>query len=216
MWDRSSMSAGEHDRTDELARAQARLRDVDHRVKNDLQLIASVFVLQMRRLPEGGDRDLIRGALDRMGAVSAVWRRLDVSADPRYFEASALVGEAAQEAVGAARREDIGLNLHLSSATIPTRQAAPLALVVGELVRNSLKHAFPGRSGVISVCLEAEGKNVILTVSDDGVGLPPGQTAPAGFGATLIALLTQQLRGELEFADAGPGLRALLKFPSET
>lgn len=207
------MSGGEQHQDGDLAQAQARLREVDHRIKNDLQLIASVFILQMRKMPEGPERDLIRGALDRVSAVSAVHRRLDVTADPKHFEASALVREVAEEALAGARRDDIRLDLDLSPVTVPTRQAAPLALVVGELVRNSVKHAFPGRGGRISLSLAAEDGTVRLSVRDDGVGLPAAEPAPRGFGATLVSLLGQQLRGQVETRPADPGVIAVIRFP---
>jgi two-component sensor histidine kinase len=197
----------------EIARLSARLREVDHRIKNDLQLLNSVFVLQLRKVADGVERDTVRGALERVGAVSAVHRRLDVTDDPRSFEASALVRDLAEETVGAARREDIAVDLRLSPVSVPTRQAAPLALIVGELVRNSVKHAFPGRAGRIEVAFSAAGGMAELRVRDDGVGLPQGLAAPRGFGGTLVALLAQQLRGEVEFGPASPGVAATVRFP---
>src|SRR5665213_1284379 len=158
----------------ETERLLARLREVDHRIKNDLQLINSIFVLQQRKTPEGPEREIVRGALDRVGAVSAVHRRLDVMDDPKRFEASDLLRDLAEDAVGNARREDVRLELDLSPVEVATRQAAPLALILGELVRNSLKHAFPGCPGAIRVTFGAEGNLVRLTVQDDGVGLPAG------------------------------------------
>jgi len=197
----------------EAARLHARLREVDHRIKNDLQLINSVFVLQLRKTPEGPEREIVRGALERVAAVSAVHRRLDVTDDPRAFEASVLLRDLAEDAVGTGRREDVRLQLDLTPVAIPTRQAAPLALVLGELVRNSLKHAFPGRPGVIRVAFGPAGERVRLAVSDDGVGLPEGLAAPRGFGATLVALLVQQLRGEVAVEPGRPGLATVVSFP---
>jgi two-component sensor histidine kinase len=197
----------------ELAKATQRLAEVDHRIKNDLQLLASVFVLQMRRLSEGRERDIVHGALERVGAISAVHRRLDVMADPKRFEASGLVRDVAEEAVGATRRDDVRLELDLAPVSVPTRQAAPLALIVGELVRNSLRHGFPARPGVVQVSLGPADGAFRLAVRDDGVGLPAGMAEPRGFGATLIALLAQQLRGELEIAPAHPGVVAIIRFP---
>lgn len=197
----------------ELAQATARLREVDHRIKNDLQLIASVFVLQMRRLPEGPEREIVRGALERVGAVSAVHRRLDVTADPKQFETSRLVRDVVEEAVGAARRDDIRVELDLSPVTVPTRQAAPLALIVGELVRNGLKHAFADRPGTLRVSLSAADGTVRLSVCDNGAGLVSGVRPPGGFGTTLVALLAQQLRGEFEIAQTDPGVTAIVRFP---
>src|SRR5438128_2296896 len=95
----------------EAARLTQRLREVDHRIKNDLQLINSVFVLQLRKAPEGSEREIVRGALDRVAAVSAAHRRLDVMDDPKHFEASGLVREVAEDAVATAQREDVRLEL---------------------------------------------------------------------------------------------------------
>lgn len=196
----------------ELERARRRVRELDHRIKNDLQLISSVFVLQLRKLPEGEAREAIKGALERINGVAAVHRRLDVGDDPARFELSGLIRDVAEETVGAARRGDVGLSLDLQPVTTPSRQAAPLALIVGELVRNALRHAFPGRGGQITVRLRRAEGGLELAIEDDGVGLP-GDAPPAGFGATLAALLAQQVRGRLEITDAHPGVRALVRFP---
>jgi two-component sensor histidine kinase len=195
----------------ELDLAQARLRELDHRIKNDLQLIASVYVLQARKLPEGEARAAIRGALERLNAVAAVHRRLDVGGDAARFEASVLVRDVAEEVAGAARRDDVRLTLALTPVSVPSRQAAPLALITGELVRNALRHGFPGRGGQVAVSLGAVDGAVELGVRDDGVGL--GGQAPGGFGATLCALLAQQLRGRLDIVDDPPGVRAAVRFP---
>jgi two-component sensor histidine kinase len=196
----------------ELERARQRVRELDHRIKNDLQLISSVFVLQARKLPEGPARDAIRGALERINAVAAVHRRLDVGDDPAHFELSGLIRDVAEEAAGAAKRGDVSLSLDLEPVVTPSRQAGPLALITGELVRNAYRHAFPGRAGQVTVHLRKADSGVELAVEDDGVGLPDG-AAPAGFGATLAALLAQQVRGRLEIIDGHPGVRAMVRFP---
>lgn len=195
----------------QLAEAQARLREVDHRVKNDLQLIASVFVLQMRQLPEGPEREIVAGALARVGAVSAVHRRLDVGGDPHRFAAAGLIRDLTEEAT--TPRRDVEVTLELAPLVLAARQAAPLALIASELIRNGVKHAFPGRAGTIEVALWSADGMVRLSVRDNGVGLPPGAVAPRGFGLTLASLLAKQLRGELEIGAAHPGLRAVVRFP---
>ena len=197
----------------QLAEVTSRLREADHRIKNDLQLINSIFVLQLRNMPAGPERDLVRAALERVGAVSAVHRRLDVMDDPKHFEASGLVREMVEEAISGARRPDVRVDLDLAPVTVPTRQAAPLALIVGELMHNGLRHAFPGRPGAIRVGFRSADGVIRLSVADDGVGLAPGCLAPSGFGTTLVALLAQQLRGEVEVRAAAPGLRIVVSFP---
>jgi two-component sensor histidine kinase len=196
----------------ELALAQKRLADVDHRIKNDLQLITSVLALQARRLPEGLAREAVRGALDRLNAVAAVQRHLKPSTDPTRCELSALVRDLVNEAIISGRREDVEVQLDLSPVNAPARQAAPVALIAGELVRNALKHGFPDRPGRLSVGLAVEGGEVRLSVRDDGLGLTGGMP-PSGFGATLIGLLVQQLRGAYEVTDARPGVQAVVRFP---
>lgn len=133
----------------ELARARQRLAELDHRIKNDLQLIASVFILQLRKLPPGVERSCLRSALDRVNAVAAVHRRLEVGEDPAHFEASGLIRDVAEEIAGATKRPEVRLELTLAATIIPSRQAGPLALVASELVRNAMKHAFPDRGGLV-------------------------------------------------------------------
>jgi len=194
----------------ELAGATSRLRELDHRIKNDLQLVASVFLLQVRRVEAGPERDAIRGALERINAVLAVHRHIDPAQDTAHMDVAPLVREVVEDAIGTARRAEIVTELDLAPLTLPCRQAAPLALIVGELVRNALRHAFPDRAGRIDVRLAHEEGSVELSVTDDGVGRSQGSD---GFGSVLVGLLAQQLRGKFEWADAGPGVRAFVRFP---
>ena len=197
----------------EAARVLERLRDVDHRIKNDLQLISSIFVLQRRKAPEGPGRDLLGGVLERVAAISAVHRRLDVLDDPRHFEASGLVRELVEDVAAAARLAEVRVELELRPVHIPARQAAPLALIVGELVRNSLRHGFPDRAGTLRVAFGPADGGIRLTVRDDGIGLPAHETPPSGFGTALVALLARQLRGDVEIAAAHPGVVTVVRFP---
>lgn len=192
------------------ARAVARLREVDHRIKNDLQLVASVFVLQSRRAADEAERAMARTALARVSAVAAVHRRLDVQGDPSRLQLAELVRDIVEETVAGARRDDVELALDLSPVTVPARQGAPLGIIVGELVRNALTHGFAGRAGTLSVSLGAEDGEIRLEVRDDGVGA----AAAPGFGLTLVALLAQQLRGRFESVAAKPGLSAVVRFPA--
>lgn len=195
----------------ELAAAHERLRELDHRIKNDLQLVASVFLLQMRRIAAGPEREAVRGALERINGVLAVHRRLDPVRDTARMDIAPVIREVAEEAVQSVRREDLRLEFDLPPLSVPSRQAAPLALMVGELVRNAVRHAFPERGGCISIrAAETDGR-VELVVADDGAGCAK---TPGDFGATLVGLLAQQLRGQVEWSDARPGVRAAVRFPA--
>lgn len=195
--------------TDDVER---RLRELDHRFKNDLQLLTSIFLLQLRRTPQGPQREALEGALARVNAIAAVHRRIDARSDPEWLDAADLVRDLAAEA--AAERPDVEVRLELSPTPIPGRQAAPLAVIAGELMRNGLKHAFVGRPGALDVSLSSSEAGVRLTVRDDGDGEGPTGPGRAGFGVTLVELLTRQLRGEVEFIDARPGVEAVVRFPA--
>jgi two-component sensor histidine kinase len=194
-----------------LAQATTRLREADHRINNDLQLITSIFVLQARKLPDGPAREAIRSSLDRVSAVAAAHRRLDVRGDSEQLNAAALVEDLVAEIAAAAHREDVKVRLNLVPTPAPARHAAPLALIVNELVQNALRHAFPDRPGQLSVSLRAAAGGICLTVEDDGVGAAPD--APQGFGSALVGLLTQQLRGEFTLVAGPSGVRAEVRFP---
>lgn len=188
----------------------ALLQEVDHRVKNNLQLIASMILLQSRRAADPAARAALKGALERVAAVSAVHRRL-FQGDPLVFEVAEFVRDLTGDLAAAAGRDDLQIVLELDEVTIPAASAAPFALVFNELLGNALKHAFPaGRAGRIAVSLANRGETYVLTVADDGVGI--GGSAPA-FGSMLAKLLSQQLHADLQIADAQPGVRATVTLP---
>jgi two-component sensor histidine kinase len=197
-----------------LAQKTALLHEVDHRVKNNLQLISSLLQLQSRKITDEATRQTVRGILERVNAIGAVHRRLFQGGDVQRFDVADFVRDLAGDLAASARRDDIQLKLDLEAVSVPASQAAPLALVVNELMSNALKHAFPeGRPGIISVTLLSLGDRAELTIADDGVGMPADQ--PRGFGLTIVQLLCQQLKAQLSTEDAAPGLRTKISIPLE-
>jgi two-component sensor histidine kinase len=189
------------------------LHEVDHRVKNNLQLIASLLQLQARRTPDEATRAAVRGILERVNAIGAVHRRLFQGGDVQRFDLAEFVRDLAGDLAAGARRDDIQLKLDLEAVAVPAAQAAPLALIVNELISNALKHAFPDRPGMIEVCIRRTPAGFELVVADDGVGLPEG--GPKGFGSTIVQLLCQQVKAKLAYADAAPGTQAVVAMPPE-
>jgi two-component sensor histidine kinase len=194
-----------------LERKSTLLREIDHRVKNDLQLISSLILLQSRRVEDEAARHALKTILGRVSAVATVHRRLFLGEDSQRFDVAACIRDLAGDLALAAGRNDVRITLDLDPVTIPAPAAAPLALVANELLGNALKHAFPpGRGGVIAIGLtEAEGA-CVLTISDDGQGMGEAKKA---FGLTIVGLLCQQLRAGLEVASDGPGVRAVVRAP---
>jgi two-component sensor histidine kinase len=192
------------------AKNDALLHEIDHRVKNNLQLIASLILLQSRRAPDESARAALKSVLERVTAVATVHRRL-FQGDPLRFEVADFVRDLAGDLAAAAGRDDLEIALDLDHVSIPASAAAPLALVINELLGNALKHGFPApRGGRVAVSLRDEGEVCRLTIADDGVGL---MDQPAGFGLTIVKLLCQQLHATFELADARPGVSVTLALP---
>jgi two-component sensor histidine kinase len=193
-----------------LAQKDALLHEVDHRVKNNLQLIASLILLQSRRTTDETSRQALKAVLERVTAVATVHRRL-FQDDPLRFDVADFVRDLTGDLAVAAGRDDLEIRLELDEVALPASSAAAFALVINELLGNALKHAFPaGRAGHIVVSLANLGTACVLTVADDGTGM--GGRPPA-FGSTIVKLLSQQLHAQLEIADVQPGVRTKVTIP---
>lgn len=199
-----------------LEREAERAREVEHRVKNTLQLISSIVLLQGRRTTDEGARQALKAVQQRVTAVSVAHRHVRWVNDAEQVEVAALVREIVGDLAGSAGREGVDIDLELDAVSISGRQGPAVALLVSELVGNALRHAFPdGRGGRIRVAVRRTANGFDLTVADDGLGMAPD--APAtGFGLTVVQLMTQQLRGRLATDAAQPGLRHSVSVPMDT
>ncbi len=196
-----------------LAAKTRLLQEIDHRTKNNLQLISSLLLLQSRRTPDPGTRAALRGMLERVGAIAQVHRRLFQGGEAQRFELAEFLRDLAAELAVACRRDDVEMRLSLDPVEVPASQAAPLALVANELISNACRHAYPeGTGGVVAIELRGGAEGFELTVSDNGAGMPPGGEQ-AGFGLTVARLLSQQLKAQLAIEAADPGVRARLTVP---
>jgi len=201
--------AGDEALQEALEQKRALLHEVDHRVKNNLQLIASLILLQTRRTSDETARTALKTVLERVTAVATVHRRLFQN-DPLNFGVADFVRDLTGDLAAAAGRDDLEIQLDLEHVAIPAASAAAFALVVNELLGNALKHAFPaGRPGRVRVVLADRGDACVLTIADDGVGM----TGQPAFGSTIVKLLCQQLHAQLEVVDAQPGVRATVTVP---
>ena len=199
--------------TEALEQKTALLHEVDHRVKNNLQLISSLLLLQNRRVTDPALKASLKGMLGRVNAIATVHRRLFQSEDVERFDVSAFIRDMVADLMGSAGRDDVRIELDLERVDIPAAKAAPLALVVNELLTNALRHGFPeGRGGRIFVGVRRENGEFRIEIADDGVGLDK-DTRPTGFGLTIVQLLCQQLKARHEMLDAEPGVRVVVLLP---
>jgi two-component sensor histidine kinase len=206
---------------EEELRAALRQRDllmaeIHHRVKNNLQIVASLLNLQAGRLRDPAARAEFSTARDRVQALATLHRHLYTN---RTFEVIALrpfleeLGQQLFSALGERPGQRISLVVEADELEIVTDQAVSLALLVTETVTNAIKHAFPGsRSGTITIRVRAQGEEVTLTVRDDGLGMRLRDDENGhGIGLTLIRGFAQHLGGTIEMREA-EGTELLLRF----
>ncbi len=198
-------------RQTEAARAEAGERERElllvefgHRVKNDMQRLASTLRLKAAcATPDAAAA--FRGAADQVNVVAAVHDRLahrrgEVLVGMDEFFGDLIAGLRA----GMAEARPIGLFVEAERHMLPHDRAGAVGLIANELVTNALKHAFPGdRAGAVTIGFRREGQDFVLTVADDGIGLPdrPSQASGperGGMGRKLVRALAAQLGGELE------------------
>ncbi len=216
--DITTLRRHEEQTTAALREKEILLKELYHRVKNNLQVISSMLSLQERSMPGDETRTALKEAADRVSAMALVHEKLyqsgnlsSIALDDYVADLCARLGDAADAAA-----RGIVLATEVQPAQIGIDLAVPLGLVLNELVSNCLKHAFPGgRRGRITVRLErADAGGMRLIVADDGVGLPPGMT-PAdspSLGLKLVTALAAQLDGRFTL-DAQQGTVAVFSFP---
>ncbi len=192
---------------DEAAEKQALLmREIHHRVKNNLQIVASLLNLQAARIRAPEARAEFAAARDRVRALATLHRHLYSQGELTSIEMSSFLTELCGQlldAMGERRGGRIKLTIEAIDLEMSGDQAVPLSLVVTEAVSNAIKYAFPaGRSGNIGVFLSSDGTHARLTIEDDGVGIPAGRVETEtgtrdGLGMQLIRGFSKQLRAEL-------------------
>ena len=205
-------------RTSELEAALHRstllLHEVDHRVKNNLQMISAMLMLQSMSIPDAKIKNTLQEMLERVDAMGLVHKRLYQSDSIHDFDIAEFTREIASHLVAATGRDDIALTIDAMTVKIKADEAASVALVVNEAITNALKHAFPvGRAGDLHVSVTASDEACQISIRDDGPGIPHGAPQKGNFGKTLIETLVQQLRATIEWLPAYPGTHVKITLP---
>ena len=197
-----------------LETQNALLHEVDHRVKNNLQMVSSLILLQSRSIPDQAIQASLREMLSRIDALGTVHRRLYQSDDVSRFDVGEFVRDLVSDLVGVAARERIDVKFDLTSVHVAAERAAPIALIVNEVVTNALKHAFPdGRKGVLEAKV-TDGPRLCIIVSDDGVGAGLTESTIPSFGTSLVKILSRQLSADVSWTDNDPGTCVTISLPT--
>ena len=202
-------------RNDELLRAKddllrerkILLEEMQHRIANSLQIIASILMMKARSVQSAETRTHLEDAHERVMSIATIQQYLrigveDVEICPYLIKLCASLGASMIQ-----KSRLISLRVEADNVTINSRDAVSLGLVVTELVINALKHAFPdNRTGKIVVSYRQTEAGWTLAVEDDGVGMP-ATPAKSGLGSSLVAALAGQLSAEVVKTEIPVGLR---------
>ena len=200
---------------DSLAQKETLMREIHHRVKNNLQVITSLINMQQRALTDPAARAAMSDTRQRITALALIYRALYQGPDLRRVDVrqflEELVGQLGAGEGG--RPAPIRTALHADDLEIDPDKLAPLALFAVEAISNARKHAFGTEGGSIEVRFRVIGDEVTLEIQDDGLG-DADALPTAGVGRTLMSAFARQLRGHTEVEPAPDrGVRVRLTFP---
>lgn len=201
-----------------LREKEVLLKEIHHRVKNNLQVIVSLLNLQSGYIKDRQALDMFKECQNRVKSMAIIHEVLYQSKDLARVNFREYVRSLAANLFRAfgVNKANVGLDLRVESVALEIDTAIPCGLIINELVSNALKYAFPdGRHGTVTVDIHADPDGqLILAVADDGVGLPPAIDFrnTQSLGLQLVNMLTDQLAGRIEL-DNSRGTQFAIAFP---
>ncbi|WP_447952762.1 sensor histidine kinase [Sphingopyxis chilensis] len=203
------------------ARLEALLKEVNHRVANNLQMVMSFIALQARMLTDANARDALQQTQQRIATIAHVNRRLYTSDDVEYVAMDEYLEGLAADLAATWSTEACERRVRASVAPLKlaTDKAVALGMIINEWVSNACKYAYDDGPGDVRIGLTATGGRLELVVEDDGIGWPEGDAARGtGLGTKLTAALARPYRAEIRYEQthpdrALPGTRVIAALP---
>jgi two-component sensor histidine kinase len=205
----------ERNLTDALGRQQLMAKEVNHRINNSLQIVATMLHLQTKSTQSADVQHALRDASSRIAAIARAHQRLYGSEQIDTLDLGAYLGDVCND-LGQAMP---GCKVHFDGAgglEIATDTAIPVALLVNELITNSAKYAYPGGSCEVWVAVtRSEGETITISVRDEGIGLPSDFDLKSGkrLGMRLVNALSEQVQADLQVHRRKPGTEFLFRIP---
>jgi two-component sensor histidine kinase len=201
-----------------LISKDATIREIHHRVKNNLQTVSALLRLQSRRIEDPNASAAIEEAVRRVASIALVHETLSTSAQDtvQFDEVISKIIQSAAEL--STRPNEITIVKEGEFGSIPSIVATPLALVLTELIHNSLEHGVSQSGLTVRVKVEKNQGNVMAAVIDDGAGIPHNFSLEknTNLGLQIVSTLTQnELAGEIEFIKSLTGTEVRITFPLE-
>ncbi len=185
-----------------LSEKEILLKEIHHRVKNNMQVISSLLNMQSRYLTDTKAIDIFLASMDRIRSMSLIHNHLYRSESLSRIDVRDYIRDLSGSLLNTYSVDTlVELNTDITPLSLTIDTVLPLGLLVNELLTNALKHAFPGeRTGLINIGLKSEGTQLTLTVSDNGIGIPPDldHMDTQSMGMQLIVTLVEQLEGTIE------------------
>jgi len=197
-----------------LAQKDLLFKEVNHRVKNSLQLVVSILNLQASSTGDERTRAHLESAASRVAAITSIHERLYRTDKLTTVEMNQYLRDLSADIASSASSGGMrwSIDVDVDPVELPIDSAVPLALIVNELVINALKHAYPdGETGPVRIFLRTNGDSLRIGVEDRGTAVH--ETGRNGLGSRLITALTRQIKGSIERSDLDPGYRVELTLP---
>ncbi len=200
----------DRDKDDLVQKNQVLLQELQHRVANSLQIIASVLMQSARKVQSAETRFHLHDAHNRVMSIATLQKQLAIKSSDGVALGQYLADLC--RSIGASMIDDakrITLTSHADDTVLDPNVSVSLGLIVTELVINALKHAFPGRNqkGRIEVSYASDAAGWTLIVADDGSGMKVEAEAKPGLGTGIVQALARQLKATVETAENSPGTR---------
>ena len=187
-----------------LADKDMLIREIDHRVRNSISLIASLLSMQAGSSGSSEVKQALEVASARLVAVARIHERLYKGTNIGIVEFGTYLEEICRDLRTSLSHGAMAVTVHAAAVDLPVDQAVPLGLIANELVTNAFKHC-RDTAATITIELKHDGKRLMLAVSDTGQGMPAdyGPNKRTGLGMRVIELLARQLKGTLKLPKAG-------------
>lgn len=201
-----------------LISKDATIREIHHRVKNNLQTVSALLRLQSRRIEDPNASAAIEEAIRRVASIALVHETLSSSSQDtvQFDEVISKITQSAAEL--STRPNQITINKEGEFGSIPSQVATPLALVLTELIHNALEHGLSEKGSSVTVKVQRDGNLMKSSVVDDGSGIPDGFSLEknTNLGLQIVQTLTlNELAGSIEFIRPSEGTEVRITFPIE-
>jgi two-component system, sensor histidine kinase PdtaS len=216
---RSTLDRLDAERAKSAALAEQRetlFKEMQHRVSNNLAIVSALLNLQRAQVTDERARQALGEAANRLALISRIQRKLhDPAGAERRF--GPFIEELCRDVLDASGSKNVVCLVSAADAVIPADKLIPVSLIVTELISNALEHGLADRpNGTIRVDLTAKGTDHVLTVSDDGKGLPPSFSVEVagGLGLRIVQALAQQIQGRFAMENEANGTTCRVVFGS--